>query len=143
MVNQWGGGENVKRIIAIIMVVLTVVSFSAFSASAQTYFWLGTNSYSYNGNKYCYVKLKKPGRTNAKVTVRLTSTGPLSIKMTNGNGRYLWSEDYSIKPNGWCTGARTYSLGKNNSSYRLYFKSTNGIGTGSCNVTNPKNCSIS
>lgn len=131
-----------KRIIAIIMVVITVISFSALSASAQTYFWLGSNSYSYNGNSYCTAKLKKPGKTNAKVTVRLTSTGPLSIKMTDSRGRHIWSEDYSIKPNSWCNGSRTYTLGKNYSSYRLYFKSTSGRGTGSCSVTNPKNCSI-
>lgn len=131
-----------KKILAVLMAVLTLVSVGAASASAQTSFYLGSNSYSYNRNGYCYVSLKKPGKKNASVKVTLVATGALTIKMTDGSGRYLWSENYSIRPNQWNNAARTYTLGKDHSSYRLYFKMTNGRGYGRCYVGNAKNCSI-
>ncbi|MGN0467843.1 MAG: hypothetical protein ACI4GY_03855 [Acutalibacteraceae bacterium] len=131
-----------KKRLAALFMVLTLVSAMAINASAQTYFWLGTDSYSYNGNSYCTCTLTKPGKKDAKVTVKLYSTGPLTIKMTDNRGRSIWSENNSIRPNAWNNAARTYNLGRDHSVYRLYFKSTYGRGAGSCNVTSPKNCSI-
>lgn len=132
-----------KKILATIMSVVLMLSSFSVLASAQTSFWLGSTSYSYNGNRYCTCKLSKPGKKDASVKVTLVSTGPLTIKMTDGNGRWLWEESRSIKVNAFNNGARTYKLGKNHSTYRLYFKSTYNGDSGRCSVTNPKNCTIS
>ncbi|MBQ8765467.1 MAG: hypothetical protein IJZ16_01560 [Clostridia bacterium] len=132
-----------KKIMATILSVVLMLSSFSVLASAQTYFYLGRSSYSYDGNKYCLCKLNKPGKKNATVVVKLYSTGPLTIKMTDGNGRWLWEESRSIKVNSFDIGSRKYNLGKNHSAYRLYFKSTYNGDTGVCQVTSPKNCTIS
>ncbi len=133
------GGEIMKKIIATALVILTLASSTAISASAQTGFFLAQNSYTYNKNTYCTCTLSKPGKKDASVKVNLTCTGPLTIRMTDNKGRYIWGEDNTIKRNMMNHGVRTYKLGKNHSVYRLYFKSK---GTGFCSVSNPKNCSI-
>ncbi len=129
------------KVCAVVLAIMTMVSCFAMTSSAQTGFFIGSNSYSYNDNTYCTCTLKKPGKKDAKVTVSLTSTSAnLSIKMTDGSGRTLWVEDNSIKYT--LSRSRTYKLGKNHSKYRLYFKATNGKGSGFVSVKNPKNCTI-
>lgn len=130
-----------KKIISIFMVAIIVVSCFSLSASAQTGFWLGGTSFSYNGNTYATVKLTNT-KKDAKVKVTLTANGPLTIKMTDSKGRYIWGEDNSIKPNWMGSGSRTYKLGKNYSTYRLYFRTTNSKTTGFCSVKASSNCTV-
>gem|GEM_PF-3149385 len=127
-----------KKVIATLLLAVILCTGFSSAAFAQTGFFLGTNSFSYNGNKYCNCTLTSPGKKNASVKVTLTSTGGLTIRMEDQYGRYIWGEDNSIKGNK----SRTYTLGKDHSVYRLFFKSTNGKGTGFVSVSNPKNCSI-
>lgn len=130
-----------KKVISVLLVALVVVSCFSLSASAQTGFFLGTKSFSYDGNTYATCRLTNT-RKSAKVKVTLTSSGPLTIKMTDSRGRYIWGEDNSIKPNWMNSGSRTYTLGKNYSVYRLYFRSTNGK-SGFCSVKAVSNCTVS
>lgn len=130
-----------KKAISIFLVALIVVSCFSISASAQTGFWLGGKSFTYNGNTYATCQLTNK-KKDAKVKVTLTADGPLTIKMTDSRGRYIWGEDYTIKPNWMGAGSRTYKLGKNYSTYRLYFRTTNSRTTGFCSVKAVKNCTV-
>lgn len=134
-----------KKVFAAMLVALTIVTTAVMPVSAQTGFFLGQNSYSYNGNKSCVCTLTKPNKKDAKVTVRLTTTNcALSVKMTDAKGRHIWSENYSmgVGANRKNRSKRTYVLGKDHAVYQLYFKATNGKGTGFCSVNDPKNCTI-
>lgn len=130
-----------KKVISLLMVVIMIVSVFSISASAQTGFFLGTTSFSYNGNTYATCKLTNT-KKDAKVKVTLTSNKPLTIKMTDSKGRYIWGEDSTIKPNWMNSGSRTYKLGKNHSVYRLYFRSTYKCSSGFCSVKSVSNCSV-
>lgn len=130
-----------KRIVSILLVAIMVVSCFNFAVSAQTGFWIGGTSFSYNGNTYATAKLTNTKKA-AKVKVTLTSTEPLTVKMTDSKGRYIWGEDNSIKPNWMGSGSRTYKLGKDHSTYRLYFRSSVKNGTGFCSVKAVSNCTV-
>lgn len=131
-----------KKFVALLMAAIIIVSMFSITASAQTGFFLGTKSYSYNGNTYATCKLTNT-KKSAKVKVTLTSPKPLTIKMTDSRGRYIWSEDSSIKPNWMNSGSRTYKLGKDHSVYRLYFRSTYSCSGGFCSVKAVSNCTVS
>lgn len=130
-----------KRIISIFLVVVIVASCLTVASSAQTGFWLGTPSFSYNGNRYATATLTNTKKA-AKVKVTLTSTGGLTVKMTDSRGRYIWGEDNSIKPNFMGSGSRTYKLGKDHSVYRLYFRQTSRGHSGFCSVKAVSNCTV-
>lgn len=51
-----------KKVMAIFLLTLMLVSSIAFPANAQTSFWLGDNSFSYNNNRYSTCKLANPGK---------------------------------------------------------------------------------
>ena len=131
----------IHLILSIILVAIVVVSCFSISASAQTGFWLGGTNFSYNGNTYATCKLTNTKKA-AKVKVTLTADGPLTIKMTDTRGRYIWGEDNTIKPNWMGAGSRTYKLGKDHSVYRLYFRTTYKRTTGFCSVKAVSNCSV-
>lgn len=139
------GGNDMKKFFALFLAVVMLVSSLAITISAQTGFYIGSKSFTYNGNRYCTCTLSNPGRKDAKVKVTFSRSNgcALTIKMTDNSGRYIWGEDYTVSTNAFGYGSRTYKLGKNHSVYRLYFRSTTGRGSGYVSVTNPSNCRIS
>ncbi len=127
-----------KKIFSLFLVITLISAFS-ISASAQTH-WLYTHSY--YDNQCCVCSLNKPGKKDAKVTVSVVSTSPVSIKMTDAKNRTIWSEENAIKITKnvfGCKGSRKFNLGRNHSVYKLYFKSRTSA---SISVKSPKNCTI-
>lgn len=130
--------KTFKKIFSLLLVITLVSAFS-LSASAQTR-WLYTNSY--YDKQCCICTLKKPGKTNAQVTVNVVSTSPVSIKMTDAKNRTIWSEENAIKITKnvfGCKGSRKFNLGKDHSVYKLYFKSRTAA---NISIKSPKNCTI-
>lgn len=125
-----------KKFISIVLIVTTLLTVFAFVASAaKSAFFTGTFD-----NTYCECRLTNM-KKSASVKVTVTSSGPVTIRMTDENNRYIWGEDYAIDLNrsGW--GSRTFKLGNDHSVYRLQIRGTNGS-FGNWQVSNPKNCTI-
>lgn len=125
-----------KRIVALILAVITALSISVMSASAATYIYTQNNF----NTGYCTATLTQPGKKNGSVKVTIVSTTAATVRMTDNKGRYIWGEDNAIKVGGIMpTGNRTFKLGKDHSVYRIYIK-TRYAGTAS--FSNAKNCKI-
>lgn len=125
-----------KRIVALVLAVITALSISVVSAGAATYIWTD-NSFN---TGYCTATLTKPGKKNGSVKVTIVSTTAATVRMTDNRGRYIWGENNAIKVGGVMpTGNRTFKLGKDHSVYRIYIK-TRYPGTAS--FSNAKNCTI-
>lgn len=125
-----------KKLIAIVLIVATLLTVFAFVASAaKSALFTGTFD-----NNYCECRLKNM-KKSASVKVTVKSSGPITIRMSDENNRYIWGEDYAIVParNGW--GSRTFHLGNDHSVYRLQIRGTDGS-FGHWQVSNPKNCTI-
>ncbi len=125
-----------KKIISFVLIVATLFAMFTFVASAaKSALFTGT----FDGT-YCECRLKDM-KKSAYVTVTVKSSGPVTIRMTDENNRYIWGEDYAIAISRWGSGSRKFHLGNDHSVYRLQIRGTNGS-YGHWQVSSPKNCTI-
>lgn len=118
-----------KKMISTFLLILMVASTFAINASARTVFWPSRNY----GSEYARCDLTKPGKKDGWVRVKYIGSTPagITIQMRNKNGKVLWTQSRAMMYDS-TTGdygkskTRYFYLGKNNSQYRLYFKSTAG-----------------
>lgn len=108
-----------KRIMAVFLLVVMIVSAIPVTASAATTLYPRTN---WSASANCTLKNKKK---DAYVTASMNNWGVnCDIRMIS-NGRVIWSERNSIRSSGNSAYIyRTYRLGKNNSNYKLQFKAS-------------------
>lgn len=122
-----------RKIVAILLVVVTLFSVCAVSTSAASYVTIIAK-----GNQYCTCTLT--GKKTAKVTVKVNCGGKPTVTFKDQNGRYIWGEDKAIGN----TGKRTFKLGSDHRVYRIYVKDSKPrLMQGSwATFSNPKNCTI-
>lgn len=140
--------KKIKKIIAVVLSVVTVLSVSCFGTLSTQAATKGRTM----DNTYCTVRISQKLRNKSGTqyaTVKL-STGTaanifntgrkIRLILRDGKGRYL------------CTwigkGGDTLQLGDDHSEYRIYFDYANQdwdtVGnTYKWKITNPKNCTIS
>ena len=151
--------KKITRFVSMLLVCLTVLSFSVVPAMAATSSQFGSGNYcevtisrnllNKRGKQYAKVKLNTYNSDNA--TGRNTS-GQVTVTMRDQYGNYIWS--------GVKKGGDTLKLGDDHSVYRIYVapydKPTSGwfgwkaagdnfINRGKCvswKFTNAKDCSI-
>lgn len=123
-----------KRIIAFILLSLTIFSVLTVSASAFTLGFTESTKKCVWGTYGARCELtgynnKGVLTKNAKVKVTLYSTlvskwgyYACDIKMTDEKGRVIWAEDDTIVAKKSYQTSRTYKLGKDHSVYCLYFR---------------------
>lgn len=135
-----------KAFLAMIMALVVAFTVIPISASA-TVTWLAVPS---EYKDCCTATLSKPGKKDATVQVQLTApqgaNRNISIMMKDDKNRVIWSEKSTLSnaktKTSWfgVVSTRVYTLGKNHSVYKLYFKLPNYAGN--LTVSKPKNCSI-
>ena len=123
-----------KKIIAVLLVIVTLFSFCAVASSAASY----VNINAKYGNEFCTCTLT--GNKTAKVTVQVNCGGKPTVTFKDENGRYIWGEDKAIS----AAGKRTFKLGADHRVYRIYIKDPKPrlMQASMCSFSNPKNCTI-
>ncbi|MCC8073440.1 MAG: hypothetical protein LIO62_04875 [Clostridiales bacterium] len=115
-----------KRIMAIAMLVVMIVSCIPINASAAVTVTPKDNK-NWTSSVTCTLKKTKK---DAYVTVKMSNYGVnCDIRMLSG-GKVIWSESNSIKSSSSnkSTGVyRVYKLGKGKSSYQLQFKGSKKV----------------
>lgn len=98
-----------KKVLAILLVVVALFSTIAISASAAS-----TVTISADGKSYCTVTLTK--NKTAKVKIESKCGGKPTVTFRDTRGRYIWGESKAIGANS----SRTFSFGADHSAYRVY-----------------------
>lgn len=125
---------KMRRLICIVLSMLCISAATVTTVSAKKNYNAGT-SYKY----YTTCKLRDT-RKSASATIKVWNTTygyRNDVKVTDGNGRYLWSERGGIA---W-SGQRTFYLGNNHKSYRIYVKAQ--CGSVAVNALYSNNCTMS
>lgn len=117
-----------KKIISMIMVVLTILSTMAFSASAATKKTVNlTTDRSWSNSVTCTLNKKNVLGQRKSGTVRVTMIDygvNIDVRMRNGS-KTIWSQNNAIKSSGKTTKAfiyRDFSLGNDHKYYDLSFR---------------------
>ena len=113
------GGENMKKkIVAIAMLVVMLISAVPFNAMAAT----DTTVYAPKNNwGNCVTVTLKNSKKDGYAKVSTNAWGErVDIQMLGSNGRVIWSENKTLNTNrGSGNVTREYKLGKGRSVYKL------------------------
>ena len=123
-----------KKIIAVLLAIMTLFSVCAVTSSAASHVTILAN-----GNDYCTVTLN--GNKTAKVTIQSQCGGKPTVTFRDVKGRYIWGENKAISANG----KRTFKFGSDHRVYRVYVKDSKPrLMQGSfAHFSKAKNCTIS